>query len=392
MLVILITFLVFGQRLVIPIKDGSIPFLVLFLYLIFLVLLLRRDIYIRRVRLIYYFLAMYGILFSVIVSTFYKLNYSLFSLAYLVVLCFPLVFVFRESKQYEKILATYQFLMAISAILAIFQFASQIMGLPYRDIFNMLPSQFVQKGYATTYLIRQGIPYYKSNGYFFLEPSYLSQFLAIAIIIEFVYFKRILWILLYFIALFTTFSGTGLIALSLGIIFYFFMNYRNKTVLKILLLSTLLGTIVLVFLWHDYGWVFIERVREFGSPRSSSYSRFIAPVLTLKMIFLSQSLHIVWFGFGPGTVEALMDNSLPYKTFGTPVLKLIYEYGIWGFLFFIGYIIKPFIANTRSYVLSLVLVSVYLFLSGSLLEARILYLVYLLGFFVKKHKKVTHKQ
>ena len=54
----------------------------------------------------------------------------------------------------------------------------------------------------------------KSNGFFLVEPSVMSQFMAMGIIIEVLYFRRLVWLGVLGLALVLAESGTGILVLA----------------------------------------------------------------------------------------------------------------------------------------------------------------------------------
>jgi len=61
--------------------------------------------------------------------------------------------------------------------------------------------------------------HYKSNGFFFHEPSDFSFVMALGLVVEWVGQKRPLRLGCHALALLLTYSGTGLFALAIGLLF-----------------------------------------------------------------------------------------------------------------------------------------------------------------------------
>src|SRR5262249_41306766 len=145
-------------------------------------------------------------------------NASLASWALAIVVLFPFTLMCgdRDSVVRDRVLGSInRFLVAI-AILGVLQFVFQ--GAISRTILFFidyeLPTSMLLTGYNNLNPLNYGSPWMKSNGVFLAEPSYFSQVVALGIIIEFSYRRR-LWILgIYAAAMFCSFSGTGIFLLS----------------------------------------------------------------------------------------------------------------------------------------------------------------------------------
>ncbi|MFJ5693893.1 hypothetical protein ACIP9X_08575 [Arthrobacter sp. NPDC093125] len=209
------------------------------------------------------------------------------------------------------------------AVIAIAQFAIQILGGPFIDVFSLISKEVVIPGYVHRarldiagfegYLIR-------SNGMFFLEPSIASQFFALAAILA----LRIApaSVPLFIAALLFTGSGTGIIALAVGVLGIAITGTSKERVLSVLAAS--LGLAVLTF--TGLLLAFFSRTSEFQTEGSSASFRFLDPWEHVAKFMLDFPAAIMT-GYGPGGA------SLTAVTYGTGVNytftpKLVIEYGI----------------------------------------------------------------
>jgi hypothetical protein len=174
---------------------------------------------------------------------------------------------------------------------------------------------------------------FKSNGFFFREPSGFSQTLAIALICEFAIFKRFIRIGVLGYALLLTYSGTGLVVLLIGLMFPF----GAKTALRLAAVG-LAGLLLFAFLGDKLNLSFtVGRLDEFNSETSSAYARFVSP-FRLVGLGLDTNSWAPFFGNGPGSItdaKARLGNNLFDPTWA----KLVFEYGFFGFVLILAFVI-----------------------------------------------------
>ena len=77
-----------------------------------------------------------------------------------------------------------------------------------------MPERIVYLHYNYIQPIHWGSPWMKPNAVFFLETSHISQFIAMAIIIELSCFFRVRYLAFLGAALMTTFGGTGMLTVA----------------------------------------------------------------------------------------------------------------------------------------------------------------------------------
>ena len=145
------------------------------------------------------------------------------SLLLLVTIYFPFVFVFHTNGSKENhllwVMRVFSNVALFCASAGIVQFYAQffIHGDWLFDFSPYIPTLLQgPSGYKP--IIPVG-SLYKSNGFFFREPSEFSFIMALALLGEFVLYKRVLRIALFGLALLLSYSGTGLLALFIGLLF-----------------------------------------------------------------------------------------------------------------------------------------------------------------------------
>lgn len=301
-------------------------------------------------------------LFMVGVLTFIQIigdnTFSLPSLILLLAIHLPYIFALRDDSIDKNIgLLFFQKIMVFLAILGLLQFGLQYV-IDWKDAFFLdthLPAQWVMSGFNNINAIKYGSHFHKSNGIFMLEPAEFCQFLAISIIIEMVYFKRLIYMLFYIAGVLTTFSGTGLIILCLIVPLYLFRRGRYITLLTI-------GVVLLIFIvtapftgLDNY----IGRVSEFSNSHTSGYARFIS-IFPLLYEFTLQQADTLLLGHGAGwskTIYGHVDYEIHPPGWG----KIWLEYGLIGLLVYGTFMLRVLWDSAHSIFLKAALTIEYFF-------------------------------
>ncbi len=373
-IILILIIVILGQRIAINISDiqFSVSFLILFILIFFW--LANKQIKFDKKRLILFLVSIISVTFSASISSIYSLSFSITSILLLLILYFPTVLRFTVPKQI-LLLKTFQTILLFLSIIGILQFISQFIGLQARDWLSFLPKENILLNYNYMAPIEFGSNIYKSNGIFFAEPSFFSQFVSLSIIIELYLWKRYNRILILLPALLFSFSGTGLILLMVGLFpLLYKMNWKKLLPIGILFIS-----IIIAFIYSGFATYTLKRVEELRNPYTSGYIRFISPYSTYWEHFKQSDNFIeIIFGMGPGVSE---DYQWHKPTYFNPLMKLVVEYGLFGLPFF-AYLIFVFFSS-RPYWLSLILFIFYSILSGGLLTPQITVIHYLLLIFHK---------
>jgi hypothetical protein len=95
---------------------------------------------------------------------------------------------------------------------------AQVFGLwAYEDYLKtFVPAQFLAQGYNTSFPMEYGSSIVKANAFVFLEPSFLSQFLALALVVGVIVRVRSWQLLVLALGMASTLSGTGILLLVVG--------------------------------------------------------------------------------------------------------------------------------------------------------------------------------
>lgn len=164
---------------------------------------------------------------------------------------------------------------------------------------------------------------FKSNGFFLREPSTLSFYTALALVLEWSLFRRTWALVVLALGLIVSYSGSGIAVLLVAMI----VPLGFKTLLRAG--AAALAVVVLYLVAGDalnLNYTF-NRVHEFGSDRSSAYCRFILPGKT-ALGDIDEQPWVSLLGHGPGTMQKLTGSC--ETTYG----KMLFEYGMLGTLAF----------------------------------------------------------
>lgn len=288
-------------------------------------------------------------------------NISLLSLAFLMLLHLPYV-VHVEGA--ERVLETlYRIFLNVAVIIALCGLGQYVLqffvGTAYVfPLENFLPADWRVTGFNMQAPIAYGSSIYRANGIFMQEPSFFSQFLAIAVLVELLGAARLWRVVLYGIAIIVSYSGTGLVLLAVCMPVLIVVRRRWNLVLA--------AAIVLLLLFLAAPYLHIEhliaRIGEFGSERSSAYERFVGGFRIFEESVGTDPARML-FGYGAGSYRDLV-HGLNHPAAEMALFKIVVEYGLIGTLLYFGFVLFCIFGARGSFVLRLALV-VSLFLNGA---------------------------
>lgn len=215
--------------------------------------------------------------------------------------------------------------LAMAAVAGIAQFALQSVGLGLFSFRGLVPQSLLfEDGYNLQIPIGVG-GLYKSNGFFMLEPSVFSQFMALALVLEFLTLRRIRLLGLFAAGLLLSVAGTGWIVLASFLASAAFSMGRRGIVLSGLLASVLaiIGVAATV-LAPDVSAAFAARLDEVTRPATSGHLRFVTPFWLLDDVFRLEPAAAL-AGIGAGVSERL---NLPYEYVVNTPIKIAVEFGV----------------------------------------------------------------
>ena len=156
--------------------------------------------------------------------------------------------------------------------------------------------------------------------------------MAVGVIIEALYFRRTVFLALFFAALLSSVSGTGWMVLG-SYIAVLAISAGRRGLLGAILLAAgcALAFTALSLVLPEVADMMSGRIYEFTLPGTSGHERFVTPFLALQDL-LDAAPWVSVTGVGPGASEQLI---IPYiYHLNTPV-KVLMEYGVFGLIFYI---------------------------------------------------------
>lgn len=361
-----------GQRFAVPFDESQFGVGFLICLLTTMMLGLSGRLTVDPPRVILYAVGMAACLLTIF---FKRDSFSFISLLMLLVVYFSYIFSIRlYYDQYLRILSSFQDIMLFCVWCGIAQFLIQFPLSPdFMFPFDMiLPEQLFIPEFNLRIPITETLPYEKSTGLWFLEPSHFSQFLAFAVIIELRHFNRPKRLILYLGSMALCFSGTGLILLTLvGALLVVAQRRVGLIVLAIL-------GFLCILLFRDFFpfSVFFDRLSDFTNPLASGSGRFIAPYWVIADLIEEGRTHVLLWGLGPGQLKLIVEYT-DYFVQDSSWFKLVVEYGYVAVMFFALFFFSSLFRKSPDKILAAACLIQFLFLGGYLLSfyVHFLYLV-----------------
>jgi len=254
---------------------------------------------------------------------------SLSSLVHWLVLTSFAVLAFRAPMDERGFFRTVNLWLALVAAAGMAQFALQFVGFSVFGFTGLLAAPIlVEEMWVTDQPIQWGSYIKRANGFFLVEPSVLSQFMAVGIMVEALYFRRPLWFAAFAGGMLASVSGTGFLVLAaFGAALAVASGPRGVLAGIGMAAGTGLALLVAAWLVPEVAEVLIGRTGEIADPNTSGYERFVTPFKMVRDV-LDAAPWAAVIGIGPGTSEYL---ELPYKYWVNTPAKLLTEYGLVGF-------------------------------------------------------------
>lgn len=382
----LILFIVFGQRLAVPLGTDSMSFVLPVSYVALVTMWRVGTVTLDRRRTSLYFAAAAACAATSLIAAL-GTAVSIPSLLLLVLIWFPWCFRLAlpdkaRLRLLDSSLDCFLSAMRVVAWLAISQVALQLAGIQYVDLLaRALPRQLLDTGYNTSYPLTYGSPLHKANAWLLLEPSFLSQFLALAVLIGMVRAVRLRTQVLFLVALGAAYSGTGILLLVVGSLLLLVRQPQKVRRGVVVLVLGMAGVILLSPLRQGL----FGRLGEFSQSGTSGSSRFIEPY-QLVYNYLATPSHILWGG-GPAATRTSLPPHSANAIF--PILsKLLAEYGLLAGSLFLFFIIYAVCARVQQPVLPGIALMLLFVLSASLQQPSTVMLAWLLtGLFAVSDRK-----
>jgi hypothetical protein len=216
------------------------------------------------------------------------------------------------------------FWLAVIAACGIAQFAAQFVGLGLFAFTGLLPDAVL---YESAYNLQIPIGFaglFKANGFFLVEPSVFSQFMALGLIIEILSDRRLKYLVLFSAGLLLSVSGTGWIVLgSFVVAAAVAMGLRGLAIAAGTVIVAAAAGLAVVQFAPDLADAFGERLGEISQMGTSGHLRFITPFWLLDDI-LARAPAAALVGIGGGGSERV---TMPYEYNVNTPIKVALEYG-----------------------------------------------------------------
>ncbi len=209
--------------------------------------------------------------------------------------------------------------------------------IPVRFLFpieNFVPVSFVAQHFNSQGVLEYGSAVYRANGVFLPEPSFFSQLMGIAIVLELCLLGRWLRLAVYGVALLSAGAGTGVMIVALSVPLLIVKRGRWD----LLLVAVAAIAAMAAFGGSSYVGHLASRTGEFNAVGSSAFARFIGGFYLFDQ-FLWDDPWRTLFGFGAGSFSEYASRA-HYPVSEMPLFKMILEFGFTGSLLYfvaIGY-------------------------------------------------------
>lgn len=249
------------------------------------------------------------------------------SLALLAAIYAPLIFRHQGARSAavgQRVRATFLAVSVTCAVAGLLQYLLQrVIHAPWLFDFSEYIPPVLRATDGFNLAIRTDEGAHKANGFFLREPSAFSFLMAINILIEMTGRRRLPFLALFSFCLLLSYSGTGILALAIGLAF----ALNLKSILRAVLVG---GALLLVYLATGdvLNLAFtVGRVHEFSSEHSSAFFRYVAP-MRLVVETIADTPWSALVGHGPGSIAR---TAMDFQFFDPTWAKLLFEYGLPGF-------------------------------------------------------------
>ncbi len=248
-------------------------------------------------------------------------RFSLLSFYELGLLYVVLVLKPSEAFDSSRVLSVFIFWARVIALAALAQYALQFVHLKLFSFLDMhVPAAvLLESAYHVVAPIAYGSPILRSNGFFLLEPSLLSQVMALACLVDGFARRRYRFLPLYGAALLASFSGTGLLVLVGATLLAGLLSPRQIPRVLVLGVAGALAALVAALVFPNQ---FATLTARANGNDASAQARYVEQVNVFTTVNSDQRMVM---GFGPGAADGFVRvGSL------SAALKTVFDYGLVG--------------------------------------------------------------
>jgi len=226
--------------------------------------------------------------------------------------------------------------LAFIAVCGMIAFFAQFAGVRIFSFKSFVPASLSMEALYNVEIPLSGT-IIKANGFFLVEPSTFSQFMALGLICEWMASRRPTYIALFLVAMFCSASGTGWMVVGAFVLYTgFTKGGRGLWVALVFSCVCLLAFIVISFIFPAITDSLAGRIHEINMQGTSGNERFVTPILVMGEV-LHAAPWAFFTGIGPGGVESLAGITFVYDM-NTPI-KIILEYGVFELILYLTLIL-----------------------------------------------------
>lgn len=289
-----------------------------------------------------------SVIFIIYILFNYLINYKYSELNSMILSIFfigSIITTYREisSEKFNKYIQLYIVIATILSIYGIYQFLGRINGWIFSDLY--IDGYMINGFNWTNPIWLNGNIFYRVNA-IYREPSFYSQFTALAIIFIFSNLKEnsgktiknIIFILINLIGMVLSFSGTGFLILVPFLIYYLFIEGASfDKVIKNIILVIVFSIIFIVGMYMfnigdtiiEY---FMERFGEILNNTGSGGIRFASAFENMAIVLKNNPL----LGYGIGSRESIFDLfSMIVRKVDSTIPRIGMELGMMGIILWI---------------------------------------------------------
>ncbi|MPQ97956.1 hypothetical protein GB931_08470 [Modestobacter sp. I12A-02628] len=365
------------QRLGLPLTAGSVSLSLPITYVAVVVLLVRRRLTVSRLRLELFVLAATACLAAVAWVSLDGVSYSMTSLLLLIAVYVPWTLRSTDGDTTGLVHAANVFLhsMLVLAAVGIVQLGSQLVGVwSYRDyLADVVPEDLFIPIYNTNIPLLFGSSSFKANAFVMIEPSFLSQFCALAVVIGLMTHVRAWKILVLCGGLASAVSGTGIVLLLAGVLLLLLRAPQRIRISHVVAAAV----VVLITLLGPTAPLLLGRTGEVSQTNSSGNTRFVTPY-TSAVERLESEPGLYLAGGGPGMSDGVAATPGQIGANFTIVPKLVLEYGLLAGGLFTLFLLFCLLDGVPWRVVPGTVVVMLFFLSGALLQPQTAFIAWIL--------------
>jgi hypothetical protein len=370
---------VLGQRITVPFGGLPVSLSLLAALACIPMLRLRGGVRYNRVRSELYIAAGGCVVTAAWLTTWRGDDISLNSLLLLLAIYLPWVFCVssRFLDLAPRLMGTFVRLMVGAAVVGAAQMTAQLLlGWQYTDyLAKVVPTAWLNQGYNTTNPISYTNPVIKANAFVFLEPSFLCQFCALALVVSLLLRAPAWQPLVLGLGMASTLSGTGILLLAFGV-GLLVLRAPNR-IRPSYVIAGVVGLAVLFS--TPAANILLDRRDETAQQGSSGYLRFVQPYEEVSRGLAADPTRYV-VGAGAGAADRLLESD---RGGGAAVVysiapKMAFEYGLVAAVLFLLFLLVSIYRGPPVPVLATTVTFMIFFLSGSLLQPHTVFTAWLL--------------